>query len=133
MAHRTPIRVRFRELDPYAHVNHSVYVTWFEVGRTEALRDHGILLAGPHAAGYQFVVSELEIRFRAPAIADDLVHVESRITELRGASSRWFQRVLRNDEALAEGTVRIALVGDGGRVVRMPADMRTQLEALLSD
>lgn len=131
MAHLTPIRVRFRELDPYAHVNHSVYVTWFEVGRTEALRDHGILLAGPHAAGFQFVVSEIEIRFRQPALADDLVHVESGITELRGASSRWQQRVLRNNEVLAEGTVRIGLIGPGGRVARMPADMRAQLEGLL--
>ena len=133
MAHRTPLRVRFRELDPYAHVNHSVYVTWFEVGRTEALRDHGILLAGPHAAGYQFVVSEIEIRFRQPALADDLIHIESRITELRGASSRWYQRVLRDDEVLAEGTVRIALVGADGRVARMPAEMRAQLGALLGD
>lgn len=131
MAHLTPIRVRFRELDPYAHVNHSVYVTWFEVGRTEALRDHGILLAGPEAAGYQFVVSEIEIRFRKPALADDLVHVESCITELRGASSRWRQRVLRSDEVLAEGMVRIGLVGPGGRVSRMPDGMRARLERLV--
>lgn len=132
MAHLTPIRVRFRELDPYAHVNHSVYVTWFEIGRTEALRDHGILLAGPHSAGLQFVVSELEIRFRRPALADDLVHVESVITELGGASSRWRQRVLRDEEVLAEGTVRIGLVGSDGRVARMSGEMRSQLQPLLS-
>lgn len=132
MAHLTPIRVRFRELDPYAHVNHSVYVTWFEIGRTEALRDHGILLAGPHAAGFQFIVSELDIRFRRAALADDLVHVESAITELGGASCRWRQRVLRDGEVLAEGNVRIGLVGSNGTVARMPAEMRSQLEPLLS-
>lgn len=131
MVHLTPIRVQFRDLDPYAHVNHSVYVTWFEIGRTEALRDNGILLAGPHAIGYQFVVSEIEIRYRKPALADDLVHIESAIVELRGASSRWQQRVLRGDEVLADGMVRIGLVGPDGRVARMPDDMRAQLAPLM--
>ena len=131
MVHLTPIRVHFRDLDPYSHVNHSVYVTWFEIGRTEALRDNGILLAGPHASGYQFVVSELEIRYRKPALADEIVHIESSIVELRGASSRWQQRVLRGDELLADGTVRIGLVGPDGRVARMPDDMSAQLAALM--
>jgi acyl-CoA thioester hydrolase len=132
MRHLTPIRVHFRDLDPYAHVNHSVYVTWFEIGRTEALRDHGILLAGPHAIGYQFVVSELDIRYRKAALADDLVHIESAIVELRGASSRWQQRVLRDGEVLADGMVRIGLVGPDGRVARMPEDMKAQLAPLLA-
>ena len=131
MVHLTPVRVHFRDLDPYAHVNHSVYVTWFEIGRTEALRDNGILLAGPRASGYQFVVSELEIRYRKPALADEIVHIESSIIELRGASSRWQQRVLRGDELLADGTVRIGLVGPDGKVARMPDDMKAQLAALM--
>ena len=132
MVHLTPIRVHFRDLDPYAHVNHSVYVTWFEIGRTEALRDNGILLAGPHASGYQFVVSELEIRYRKPALADEIVHIESSIVELRGASSRWQQRVLRGDELLADGGVRIGLVGPDGRVARMPDDMSARLRPLMA-
>ena len=131
MVHLTPVRVHFRDLDPYSHVNHSVYVTWFEIGRTEALRDNGILLAGPHASGYQFVVSELEIRYRKPALADEIVHIESSIVELRGASSRWQQRVLRGDELLADGIVRIGLVGPDGKVARMPDDMKAQLAALM--
>lgn len=131
MVHLTPVRVHFRDLDPYAHVNHSVYVTWFEIGRTEALRDNGILLAGPHASGYQFVVSELGIRYRKPALADEIVHIESSIIELRGASSRWQQRVLRGDELLADGIVRIGLVGPDGKVARMPDDMKAQLAALM--
>ncbi|CAB4789066.1 MAG: YbgC/FadM family acyl-CoA thioesterase [Actinobacteria bacterium] len=132
MVHLTPIRVHFRDLDPYAHVNHSVYVTWFEIGRTEALRDNGILLAGPRASGYQFVVSELEIRYRKPALADEIVHIESSIVELRGASSRWQQRVLRGDELLADGIVRIGLVGPDGKVARMPDDMSARLRPLMA-
>ena len=31
--HRSRLRVRFSELDPYAHVNHTVYLVYFEAGR----------------------------------------------------------------------------------------------------
>jgi acyl-CoA thioester hydrolase len=131
MGHFTGLRVQFRDLDPYAHVNHAVYVTWFENARTEALRDHGIHLAGPHAAGYQFVVSEIEVRYRRPAMAEDLLRIESAITEIRGASSRWRQRVWRGPDLLAEARVRVGLVGPDGRVARMPDAMRAELAGLL--
>ena len=35
--HQLDIKVRFCELDPYGHVNHSIYVQYFEAGRVEAL------------------------------------------------------------------------------------------------
>lgn len=130
MEHFTTLRVQFRDLDPYAHVNHAVYVTWFEVARTEALRDRGILLAGPDAAAFQFVVTELEVRYRKPALADDLVRVGSAITELRGASSRWRHQVWRGDDLLVDGAVRIGLVGPDGRPTRMPDDLRATLDTL---
>jgi acyl-CoA thioester hydrolase len=132
MAHLTPIRVRFSEVDPYGHVNHAVYVTWFEVARTEALRDLGIRLVGEGASDFRFVVSELEVKFRSSVMPDELVTVESSIIELRGASSRWRQRVLRDGAVLAEGSVRIGLVDSAGRVTRMPDDMRTALAPLLA-
>ena len=130
MGHFINLRVQFRDLDPYAHVNHAVYVTWFEVARTEALRDHGLLLAGPHASGFQFVVTELEVRYRRPAIADDLVRIETSIVELRGASSRWRHRVRRDNDLLVEGIVRVGLIGADGRPARMPDDLRDQLTPL---
>ena len=76
-------------------------------------------------------MSELDIRYRKPALADEIVHIESSIIELRGASSRWQQRVLRGDELLADGIVRIGLVGPDGKVARMPDDMKAQLAALM--
>jgi acyl-CoA thioester hydrolase len=128
--HLLPWRVQFRDLDPYAHVNHAVYVTWFEIARTEALRDMGILLAGPHASGYQFVITEMAIRYRGAAVADDLVSIETAIVEIRGASTRWRQKVWRDDVVLVEGDLRVGLLGPNQRPARMPETMRGQLDAL---
>ena len=41
-AHRIDLKVRFYELDPYGHLNHSAYVQFFETGRVELLEDAGL-------------------------------------------------------------------------------------------
>jgi len=128
------LRVQFRDLDAYAHVNHAVYVTWFEVARTDALRELGIALVGPDALGLQFVVSELDVQYRRPAVAEDVVRIETCLSELRGASTRWHQEVWRpgeqGDELLAAGDVRVGIVGPDGRPTRIPPDLRAALERL---
>ncbi|NDH75405.1 MAG: acyl-CoA thioesterase [Actinobacteria bacterium] len=66
-AHRTTIRVRFYELDPYNHVNHSVYVSYFESARVELLAEAGYSLASMRANGRSIVVSEIQTKFHASA------------------------------------------------------------------
>ena len=51
MTHRTPISVRFSEVDPYRHVNHAVYIVYFEEGRTAALAAAGLDLGGANLRG----------------------------------------------------------------------------------
>jgi acyl-CoA thioesterase FadM len=46
MIQRTPISVRFYELDPYGHLNHSVYIQYFEVGRIDMFASFGWTLGG---------------------------------------------------------------------------------------
>ena len=55
--HRHPVKVRFYELDPYGHLNHSVYVQLFEIGRIELLDEAGLGLHDLEAEGFRFVVS----------------------------------------------------------------------------
>ena len=38
------IRVRFGELYPYNHVNHAVYISYFEAARVELLMEAGYSL-----------------------------------------------------------------------------------------
>ena len=134
MIHHTTLRVQFRDLDSYAHVNHAVYVTWFEIARTDALRDLGIALVGPDAPAARFVVTELDVRYRRPAMAEDVVRIDTSIAELRGASTRWRQLVWRpneaHDELLVEATVRVGIVGPDGRPMAMPPELRGVLAQL---
>jgi acyl-CoA thioester hydrolase len=131
-AHLSSLRVRFSELDPYAHVNHAVYLVYFEAGRVEAMLAAGIDLAQLREEGWQLVVVELTTRYRAAAVANDELLVETRLVELAAASTRWRQRVLRGstDEVLCTADIRIAVTDGHGRPRRVPPALRARLEHL---
>ncbi len=133
MAHRTTIDVRFNEIDPYGHVNHSVYLTYCEVGRTDALTACGIPLQAMADQGFQLVVTSLEVRFRAAATAGDTLVVETGIGRMRRASGTWSQRILRGDEVLLTAEVTAGVTDVDGKPTRPPDWLFPALEPLRVD
>ena len=136
--HCHPVKVRFYELDPYGHLNHSVYVQLFETGRIELLDEAGIGLHDLETEGYRFVVTQIATRFLASAVGGDALVVETEVLEIRRASSRWGQRILRTDPGtedqtlLATQEVVVALTGTNGRPTRIPDSVVTRLQPWLS-
>lgn len=126
----TTIDVRFYELDPYGHVNHGVYLNYFEVARAEMLQDIGFGLPALLERGVHVIVVEVAVKFRAPARAGDRLTVHTMPTEIRAASSRWHQRMLRGEELVATNDVRSALTDAAGRPMRVPADFAAALQSL---
>jgi acyl-CoA thioester hydrolase len=127
MPHRTPIRVRFYELDPYRHLNHSVYIQYFEVGRIDLFREIGWTLTGLADRGVQIVVATIETGFLIPGVEGDDLVVETWVEEMRRVTGRFGQRILRGDEVLATQTVHAACVNSAGRPMRFPQDMVDEL------
>jgi len=74
------VRVRYSECDPMGLAHHSNFPVWFEMARTELLREHGVAYRDIESRGLYFVVARLNIRFRKPARYDDVlrVHVAER-------------------------------------------------------
>ncbi len=120
MSHSTTIRVRFYELDPYEHVNHSVYIQYFEAARVEWLTEIGFPLEQTLADGLQIVVTELNTRYLGSAGPGEILTVESRLADLRRASMSFDQRILRGDQVLVDQTITAAMVNNEGRPTRVP-------------
>ena len=131
MVHRTSFRVRFGELDPYNHVNHAVYVAWFEAGRGEALEAAGMSLQHMASQGWQVVVTELHVRFRVAAVAGDEVIVETWLTEVGGATSRWAQRLMLGDTVLCEAELRAGSTDAHGKPIRTPREVADALRTMV--
>ena len=124
MPHCCALRVRFYELDPYGHVNHSVYVQYFEVARSEALAAVGMGLDSLQAdRGLNLVVVEIHTRFIASAVMGDDLTVESGLSNVGRAKATWLQRLVRGDEVIAAQEMVSACVGAQGKPLRFPADM----------
>ena len=126
-AHRFDLKVRFYELDPYGHLNHSAYVQFFETGRVELLEEVGLDLEAFAARGYRFVVNRIETSFDRPVRGGETITVETEVVEFRRASSLWRQRLLRGGEVVARQEVRAAITNVGGRPVRVPTDVTEAL------
>ncbi|MCY4069166.1 MAG: thioesterase family protein [Acidimicrobiaceae bacterium] len=122
-AHRCRIKVRFYELDPYGHLNHSAYVQFFETGRVELLEQVGLDLESFAARGYRFVVNRINTSFDRPVHAGDTVTVETEVLEVRRASSIWRQRLVRDGEVVARQELRAAITDNSGRPLRAPDDL----------
>jgi YbgC/YbaW family acyl-CoA thioester hydrolase len=131
MAHRTTLDVRFSELDLYGHVNHAVYVSYFEVARTEALAFCDVPIEVMAERGYRVVVTAIDVRYRRAATIGDRLTVETAISEQRRASSTWSQRILRDDEVLVTAEVTVAVTDEAGRPTKPPDWLFPALKPLL--
>jgi acyl-CoA thioester hydrolase len=131
--HRCTVRVRFGELDPYNHVNHAVYVAYLEAGRTEAMEDLGIAIHELSGLGWNIVVTDLVVKFKASAVAGDTLTIETWIAKMGAITAQWRQRILRNDQVLIEGEVRVGSVDAHGRPKRMTPEVMALFAPLLID
>ena len=126
---RTAINVRFYELDPYNHLNHTVYLAYCETARVEALAEWGVSLAELDERGYRILVVEMKAHFIAPVVADDRVEILTEVAAVRRASHEWRQRIEKEGRTLFTLELRAAMSDSQGRPVRVPDFLREILEA----
>ncbi len=116
-----PLRVRYHECDPMNVAHHSAYAVWFEIARTELLRQQGSVYAQLEKDGVLFVVARLSTRFRKPAYYDDELTVEVTAHRSVGVKIEHTYRVLRGKELLATGETTLACVDRAGKLRPVPA------------
>jgi len=119
--HTTTIVVRFGDLDPYDHVNHARYFTYFESARIELLEEMGFGMDLMKSQGFQIVLVELTARFHKPAVLHDRLTIETAVLEVARSTTRWRQQATRGGDLIASLEVRAAFTDVGGAPVRAPA------------
>ena len=108
MVSETTIRVRYAETDTMGVVYYGNYLTYFEVGRVEFLRQSGFSMSTVDRKVHMPVV-EASVRYVKPARLDDLLEVSSRVSERRRASFTFFYEITNEGrELVATGHTRHA-------------------------
>jgi acyl-CoA thioester hydrolase len=126
--HFLPVRVYYEDTDFSGVVYHASYLRFLERGRTDFLRVAGVAQSNLHAdgEGLIFAVRRMIIDYFKPARMDDVLVVETRTAEVKGASLVILQRITRGEEVIVAAEVRVAAIA-GGRPVRIPDELRTVL------
>ncbi len=114
--HCFAVRVYAEDTDATGRVYHGAYLRWFERARTDILDLLGIDQRAAIEAGEgYYVVSDVALRYFAPALLGDSVLIETTCDETRAASARMSQVALRGGTKLCEAKVRVGFVGLDGR------------------
>jgi acyl-CoA thioester hydrolase len=131
--HVLPVRIYYEDTDFTGVVYHGGYVRFFERGRTDFLRlagvHHAALLQRPDPLA--FSVTKLAVAFRRAARIDDALTVRTRFFAVRGPRLMIRQRILREEEVIAEAEVEAVCIDPAGRARRPPEDLKAALASYL--
>ena len=121
------IRVIFGDTDQMGVVYYANYLRFFESARAAYWRSLGRSYADLVAWGVALPVIEAHCSYKRPAHYEDLLVVETRVSELRGASLRFAYVVTRGGGVLAEGYTRHAVIGADGKPRALPDELRSAI------
>jgi 4-hydroxybenzoyl-CoA thioesterase/acyl-CoA thioester hydrolase len=124
-----PLRVYIEDTDAGGIVYYVNYLKYMERSRTEFLRSLGYHKPAILDGGLLLVVHAAQINYRRSSRLDDQLHVTAQIEKLARTYVEFKQQVLRGEELLCEGVIRIACVDSiTMKPNAIPADMHHQLE-----
>lgn len=129
-AHVLPVRIYFEDTDFTGVVYYANYLKFAERGRSDFLRLLGVHHTELAADNKAFAVHHIEADYRRPARIDDIVHVTTRLAEMRGARFVLEQTITRGDETLFTARITAVLLSLEGRPQRIPADMMAKFEKI---
>lgn len=93
--HTTPIQVRFNDADALGHINNAVYLTYFDMGKT----DYFSML---HRRCYytepiDIIVAHVDIDFKAQGMLGEPLEVRTEITHIGNKSMNIHQQVVNHE------------------------------------
>ncbi len=131
--YRTTCRVLYGDTDAGGVVYYANYLRFFEAGRTELLRSHGTSYRALEEQGFILPVIECYSRYKASAFYDDLLVVETKLTEAKKVSCRFDYRIQRegDDKLLVRGHTVHAVINRQGKLARFPDEFLELLRIIL--
>lgn len=123
--YRHTMRVRYAECDAQGVVYFARYPFFFDVAITELWRER----IGPYAemveTGSDFVVAEMNVKYRAPALFDEEIDVLIDSVRVGETSVTFDWRIVRGDDLLIEGMLRQVCIDPATKTKkRVPDEVR---------
>jgi len=127
---QTELRVYYADTDQGRIVYYSNYLNWFEIGRTELLRQYGYNHGDFEKKGVIAPVVEVKCNYKQPAKYNDIVIIKTTITNIGNRSIKFDYKIIRksDNELLAEGyTVNVFVDTKTKKSTNIPKKFREEL------
>jgi acyl-CoA thioester hydrolase len=121
-----PYRVIFRDIDSFGHVNNAVYLTYFELARTELWF---AITGGSNPFDISFIVARAEVDFRGQ-LGMDAIEIRVKIAEMRSTSFDFLYEIRKTDGlALAAAGKVVVVLFDWEKNAKVPIgdDLRRKI------
>jgi acyl-CoA thioester hydrolase len=124
LSHDINVRVRYAETDRMGLLHHANYFIYFEMARTELLRQRGISYREIEDAGHFLVIVDIDCKFKRPAHYDDLLIVRTTVERVTHVKIVHRYEVFKDGLLLAEGHSTLACVDRDGKPQALPEMLR---------
>ncbi len=97
MIHHFHTIARYAETDMMGIIHHSVYPIWAEAARTELMKETGYSYTEIEKSGVMLPVAEIRFYYKAPALYEDKITIESAVTHLDNRRLRIDYKIMARD------------------------------------
>jgi len=105
------LRIRYGETDQMGIVYHGNYAQYFEIGRTEWLRNLGITYKQMEEDGVKLPVISLVVNFKKSVSYDDMIKVKTTLKKMPTASIEFdYEIENENGEIVTTGNTVLAFI-----------------------
>ncbi len=120
MKHTFDQKVYFSDTDNYGVVWHGAYLRWMEMGRIDYCNNLGYTLKGLENLDILLPVSSINIKYKASAKLEDIVTIETEISEFRGLTATFHQIIKskKSGKIFVDAEVIIVAVHQDGKLYR---------------
>lgn len=126
----TKVRVRYGETDKMGYVYYGIYPLYYEIGRTELMREFSFSYKTIEDMGIILPVKSLDIKYHKAAKYDDLLTIRTTIKDLPGVRITFYYEIFNETgDLLNEGTTMLIFVNEKTRKpIKAPLELMKQLK-----
>ena len=122
LSNYSKVRVIYADTDAMGIVYHTNYIRWFELGRSELMRQLGVAYTELEKFGLNLPVTKVSCHYLASAKYDQLLVVETKFDYIKRASIKFNSKIWDENQqkVLVEGYTIHACTNNEGKIRRIP-------------
>ena len=105
---KTPIQLRFNDIDPMGHINNAVIMEFLDLGKAEYFTRLGL---APEEGDFTVMVVHVEVDFQSQIRMHDPIHVVTHVDHFGNKSLSVKQQVVNSDTNKVCATCRTVMAG----------------------